>query len=688
VRKSIFALLLVAVCLSMAGCGGCGGGGLSSDLQRAAARKRPADDAEDEAKADSVDKASAEKSPSQGNESLNAAEPAEATNSVAADSPVKAPPIDENVAATASNERPDEPLTEVERRARSIANLEKIGQAIAAYTAKNGRMPVAGVPRDGELLISWRVLILPELGYPELYKRFRQNERWDGPNNKLLLDYIPREYQSPERFDSRTNYLGVSGPGTTFDYDGGGKNSGKGLNEFTDGVENTLALVEVDDKFAQEWTRPVDFVPNMQQPTDDLGSLRGEGAFGLLATGRLVLIPKELPASRLAALFTTAGGEPVGNVSLNQPTAEPPPPVLATIADDPTLANHPGVMEPGDVVTVEGVAPVDYTTLLPGSAPPDLTKEVVPGEDALAKARELLKELYAEEFRKARTPESQRDFLQKLLADIPNVEADPTDYYELVRIIRDLAASMGDLTQSLAACEKLELRFQVDPLAMRLQALEIFAKSPRADKQLQPALQEIERIQREAVAADRYEIALPSQDVWLSLARIDGDRTELARLNQNAESLAVSKSLYGAAKRALAELANNPDDAAANEAVGEYLCLVKSRWEAGMPFLARAGDIRLRGIASLEMASGRSSDETLLLAEQCWDLASRFKQPQRRGLHLRAVHHYAAVRSQGGAGFESVKGQRRIEEAADLYGQEVIDGILAPFQPKTIADDL
>jgi hypothetical protein len=331
---------------------------------------------------------------------------------------------------------------------------------------------------------------------------------------------------------------------------------------------------------------------------------------------------------------------------------------------------------------------------------PNAAKEQVPDEQSLAKARELLKELHEEEYRQARTPEKQKEFLGKLKEEVPAVEGHPADYHELVRIIRDLAASMGDVSQALAACRLLEQRFQVDSLAMRLEVLETVNKNVKSVKSVDGALQEARRLKHESEAIDRYEIAVPAQELAVAFARVqfDPDRgdsktakgeagKELARMNQETDALLASRRLFLAAERALLKLQEHGDDAAANQAVGEYLCLVKDRWSAGLPYLARANDIRLRGIASLELHANRSLVETLSLAQQCWDLAAKFKQPQRRGLHLRASYHYALVKARMAPGLETVKAQRRIDEAASLYSQEEIDLILAPLGLNNAASD-
>lgn len=594
-----------------------------------------------------------------------------------------------------AGEPPPRPVTETERRTRSIANLEKIGKAIAAYTAKHGRLPVAGTPRDGELLLSWRVLILPELGYPELAVRFR-NEPWNGPTNKLLLEYIPPEYQSPERFDSKTNYLGVSGREMLFPTDAlEGVSSGLPRAAVKDGLDNTLAVVEVDDKFAQEWTKPADYEAQLDAPGARLGGLRGEGAFGALASGRVVLLPRDLSPAKFAALFTVAGGEPIGSAKefLSAPTAEPPPPTLATVADDPNAANPAALT--GDnsptpaATTAEDPATPEATStgpryILAEPYTPDPKKRPVPGEAELAKSRELLKQLYGKQYEEARTRQDRQRFLAILLAEVPAVEQNPGDLHELARIARDLAVSLGDASSAFKACEVLEQAFQIDPLPMRLKVVQDLGKQSRespAEGSDSKAEDEAEQLVRLAVAADRYDVAIPAHDALLVLARArNQDRSELAKLQQRTDELTASKSLFLSAQKAVEALKEKPGDPDANEAVGRYLCFVKNRWEAGLPFLAKAGDIRLRGIASLETTTDRSAASVLALADQYWDLAAKFKQPQRRGIHLRAAYCYELVSTGLAASLEKIKGQRRIDEAIALYGREEVERTLAPLR--------
>jgi hypothetical protein len=54
------------------------------------------------------------------------------------------------------------------------------------------------------------------LGYPELYARYRFDEPWDGPHNRLLAAEMPKEYRSPfvDSKSTITQYVGIAGKDT------------------------------------------------------------------------------------------------------------------------------------------------------------------------------------------------------------------------------------------------------------------------------------------------------------------------------------------------------------------------------------------------------------------------------------------------------------------------------------------
>lgn len=83
-------------------------------------------------------------------------------------------------------------------RQRCAHNLKWICLALHNYETANGAFPPAYVAdADGKPMHSWRVLILPYAEEPALYKKYRFDEPWDGPNNRQLWDQMPSFYACP-----------------------------------------------------------------------------------------------------------------------------------------------------------------------------------------------------------------------------------------------------------------------------------------------------------------------------------------------------------------------------------------------------------------------------------------------------------------------------------------------------------
>lgn len=79
------------------------------------------------------------------------------------------------------------------REHRCYKNLSKISLALKNYRADFGSFPRAKAGPTGELLYSWRVLILPYIECEPLYREYDLNASWDAPGN-LELD-IPEIYR-------------------------------------------------------------------------------------------------------------------------------------------------------------------------------------------------------------------------------------------------------------------------------------------------------------------------------------------------------------------------------------------------------------------------------------------------------------------------------------------------------------
>lgn len=624
----------------------------------------------------------------------NAAKPAEAKTPAAAaitKSPAKVTPATPPAPPTAApapsgpiqvvvqNAAPTNPLTPEEKRLRSVANLRKLGQALLAHAERTGSLPAAIRDEQGRPLLSWRVALLPDLGYGDLYRQFRLSEAWDSQRNSQLLAQIPPELQSPERFDKKTNYLGLAGSGQAF-----GNMRGTVPSAMEDGPESTVVVLEVDDERAVDWTAPSDYQPPAGAPRGGIGKLRADGAFALLGDGRVVRLGPELPEHQLLALFSPDGGEPVAVADLLlEPAAKPaevvtPPPAVSLPSPAPLLAE--GSPGPEPAAAPGSRLPTPPVTLGGETSSPTGSSNLieVPPEEALAQARDLLRDLYGKQYAEARTWQDKARLAQHLLTEASKVEANPAHYHELLRIARDVAVAGGDVTAGQKSIELLTQRFQLDGLTLRLKLLEDLAKSPRKTEAAEALRKESLQLLLDAFDADNFDVALPAFDRLVEFTRIKGDRAELLRLAQRKQPLEAAKQAHDSAASAAAALQANPNDAAASETLGKYLCFVKNRWDIGLPHLVRAAEVKLRVVATIDLEATRSPQDTLSLADQYWEMADDYKQPFTRGLHLRAAVCYQTAKATLPDGLEKLKAQKRIDEVGEIYGKEIVARVLAP----------
>ncbi len=142
------------------------------------------------------------------------------------------------------------------RRNSCTNNLKQIMLALLEYESQNGTLPPAyTVDTEGNRLHSWRTLILPHMEQRQLYESIDLSKPWDDPANAKARNAVVESYICPSYPDTKnlTTYLGVYGPDCV--YSGSVPRS---LSEITDGVETTIAVVDVGPDQAIHWMSPQD----------------------------------------------------------------------------------------------------------------------------------------------------------------------------------------------------------------------------------------------------------------------------------------------------------------------------------------------------------------------------------------------------------------------------------------------
>lgn len=206
------------------------------------------------------------------------------------------------------------------KRMKSQNDLTQIGLAIHNYNDTQAELPSNTYSADGKPLLSWRVHILPYLEYENLYRQFKLDEPWDGPNNIRLLNQMPRTFAPPNGrgpSTTMTYYRGFSSPGAVFERklvldEPRLPKDVLSIATIADGAWNTILVVEAGDPV--EWTKPDDLDAAPGKPFPKMGGheWKGGGFQVLMCNGLVRMVKPSVSEATLRAAVTHNGGESLG----------------------------------------------------------------------------------------------------------------------------------------------------------------------------------------------------------------------------------------------------------------------------------------------------------------------------------------------------------------------------------------
>ncbi len=633
------ALLLLAIVLSIVGCGS----SQNDIMMRAARRSRDPDDVEEKSPVNNVaatpvqPAASTTPVPSGPAEASPIVPKAEATE----------PPSTVSVAAIKpiSERKPKTPLTDGERRQRALDNIEKISKAILNLYGKNKAMTGLYMASSGGIpTLSWRVALLPEMGYDELYSKFNPEEPWDGPNNKKLLELIPDEFVSPERFDIKTNYLLPAGPPYIF-----------GTPNFTFGVDSdradsTILLVEVNDERAIPWTMPGDYTDYGQGVKNGIGKLRGDGTYAVWGNGWPVLLGNNLSWQEIDNAFSASAGD--GQLA-------------GQVHRSITIE---GVTEPSTTADVAAVPEVQIKTPMPAPEPV-IKREAIPDPVALGTAGKRLREVYAKKLEEAIDDDKKSEAAREMLDEAKLME-DPASAYVLQSAAVSLASESGEFPLVVESTDMRVGRFDVDAYEENMTALTNFGSACATREAsdidgivyLQRALPTVFA----AIKNDDYVRA--ATIVRYAFKFVDQPRNETIPKSLNAlrVQLASAQRSFDAAKESLAKYRVDSSDGESAATFGRFLCFIKGDWEAGLPLMLQGGSDDLRNLVEADLNGAKDVKAQVALGDSWWELAERAKAGvYRQAGRDRAAHWYRQAFAVMPESLDKLHVKARLDEAGD-----------------------
>ncbi|MBX3414725.1 MAG: DUF1559 domain-containing protein [Pirellulales bacterium] len=199
---------------------------------------------------------------------------------------------------------------EAARRSTCRNNLKQVALALHNYAEVYGALPPAyTTDASGQLLHSWRTLILPYMEMHSLYDSIDLTKPWDDPTNEAARASVVPFYLCPSASNkldpTHTTYLAIVTPHSCLQ-----ANSPRRFAEITDGTAGTMVILEVDEDHAVHWMAPIDADEQLVLSLREFPPLsHPAGMHAAFADGSVHFLQADLPADQRRALISIAGND-------------------------------------------------------------------------------------------------------------------------------------------------------------------------------------------------------------------------------------------------------------------------------------------------------------------------------------------------------------------------------------------
>jgi hypothetical protein len=193
------------------------------------------------------------------------------------------------------------------RQSVTVNSLKQMGLAIHNYYDVNKHLPPRCLTdREGEPLLSWRVVLLPYIEQQALYNTIHLDEPWDSDHNKPIAAVVIPVLQSGDP-SSKTRFRVPVLPGSLWH----GEGPPKEFKDVVDGTSRTIAVIHAPESAAVEWSNPDPWVLSADDPVSDVFGDRDRVAVVFLDGAARTFSRDELSNDKLKAMLTYAGGETI-----------------------------------------------------------------------------------------------------------------------------------------------------------------------------------------------------------------------------------------------------------------------------------------------------------------------------------------------------------------------------------------
>lgn len=292
----------------------------------------------------------------------------------------------------------------------------------------------------------------------------------------------------------------------------------------------------------------------------------------------------------------------------------------------------------------------------------------LPDPESLAAAKRAA----AEKYQRTIQAGDARTAAQGLLKASGQTEAE-AEQAAILLVAADVAAKGGEVRLAFQAIDELEGNFEIDALHYKAACLESAARTARSNEIRTAVVHWSIDLMREATAARQFEAAADAAKAGqTALAKVRDPALRKQFGNQRRLFEQQRKAYETAGKivaDAVAALAKQPDDPAANEVMGKHVAATEGDWPKVLIHFAKAGDAELRAAAQHEAKAADKDGPRIELADLWWNIADGVELSEHRAaFRSRAIYWYRRALPSL-TGLVKVRATKRIEEVEGASGK-------------------
>lgn len=369
-----------------------------------------------------------------------------------------------------------------------------------------------------------------------------------------------------------------------------------------------------------------------------------------------------------------------GNQSSNQPVSASPLIRPETVAAPNTSVTTPANETPA-VTTVNPRVEPKLAEKGPPQPPaangpppenaPAQSKPAIPTADEQQAAMRTIEDVFRISNIKAA---DDRKKLIRDLTDAAKTSRDkPVEQFALLRKAMELAQEMGESREVVRIIDLMAADFEIDALSAKERTLIKTLSNVRDERGMEEYLPLAKTLIEQSISDTRFDISKRLVEASYEACNTKSFGTKFRKYvfdgRKHVLKLCEQWDEYQQAQKALAL---TPDDPQANHVVGLWLCLQRDEWQAGLPYLAKSSQEKIRELAALEIASPTNTEARMKVAEG-WYEQSRTSEDY-KSMKTRAVFWYSRLLPEL-AGLERIKVESRLGELGQergIYAERII----------------